>query len=121
MQGEVSYMSVPGHQVRPGIWVGLNTRVDWDTVHIEGPVYIGSSVRLEPGCRIVGPTWIGHGSHIRANATVCRSILFEYTRIGEGMDFTEKVVSPDYCVSSKGETMYRGDDNCTLRWSDARA
>jgi mannose-1-phosphate guanylyltransferase len=35
--------------------------------------------------------------------------------------FNEMIVSPEYCVHNKGETMYRGDDNCRLRWSDARA
>jgi mannose-1-phosphate guanylyltransferase len=90
-------------------------------VEIEGPVYIGSSVKIEPGACITGPTWIGHGSHIRAGARVTRSVLFDYTRIGEEMNFTDMVVSPEYCVNNKGETMYRGDDNCLLRWSDARA
>jgi len=121
LRGEVAHMNMPGREVRPGVWLGLNTHIDWDQVYIEGPVYIGSSVKVEPGARIVGPTWIGHGSHIRAGAIVARSVLFDYTRIGEGMVFNEMIVSPEYCVSNKGETMYRGDDNCLLRWSDARA
>ena len=102
------------------MWVGLNTRVDWDNVTITGPVYLGSSVKVEAGATIVGPTWIGHGSHVRRGATVKRSVLFEYTRIGENMEFAEMIVSPDYCVDNKGDTRYRGDDNCLLRWSDAR-
>ena len=121
LRGEVAHMNMPGRQVRPGVWVGLNTKIDWEQVHIEGPVYLGSSVKIEPGARIIGPTWIGHGSHIRAGATVARSVLFNYTRIGEGMNFTEMVVSPEYCVYNEGETFYRGDDHCHLRWSDARA
>ena len=121
MRGEVANMDMPGREVRPGVWVGLNTRVDWDNVHVEGPVYIGSSVKIEPGARIIGPTWIGHGSHIRAGATVERSVLFDYTRIGAGMEFRDMIVSPEYCVHNKGETFYRGDDQCDLRWSDARA
>ncbi len=121
LRGEVAHMSMPGREVRPGVWIGLNTRIDWDHVTIEGPVYIGSSVKIEPGARIVGPAWIGHGSHIRAGASVTRSALFDYTRIGQNMVFSEMIVSPDYCVNSRGETVYRGDDNCPLRWSDARA
>ncbi len=121
LAGEVAHMNMPGREVRPGVWLGLNTRIDWDQVEIEGPVYIGSSVKIEPGARIIGPTWIGHGSHIRAGATVTRSVLFDYTRIGQGMAFSEMIVSPDYCVDNKGRAVYRGDDNCLLRWSDARA
>lgn len=121
LAGEVGNMKIPGREVRPGVRMGLNTRIDWEHVHIEGPVYIGSSVKIEPNARIIGPTWIGHGSHIRAGATVECSVLFDYTRIGEGMVFKDMIVSPDYCVQNKGETFYRGDDNCNLRWSDARA
>ena len=25
-------------EIKPGIWVGLNTKVDWDNVKIEGPL-----------------------------------------------------------------------------------
>jgi NDP-sugar pyrophosphorylase family protein len=54
---------------KPGVWVGLNTSIPWHQVRIEGPVYIGSSVHIEPGATITGPAWIGHGSHIRTGAT----------------------------------------------------
>ena len=47
-----------------------------------------------PACSIIGPAWIGHGSHLRNGAKVTRSVLFEYTRIGAGMHFNEMIVSP---------------------------
>ncbi len=121
LRGEVAQMNMPGREVKPGIWVGLNTSVPWDEITIEGPVYIGSSVRIEPGAKIIGPTWIGHGSHIRSGAKVIRSILFEYTRIAADMQFSEMIVSPTYCVDRDGETLYRGDETAQLRWGDARA
>jgi mannose-1-phosphate guanylyltransferase len=121
IRGEVAQMNMPGREVKPGIWVGLNTNIAWDHVSIEGPVYIGSSVRIEPGASIIGPCWIGHGSHIRTGARVVRSILFEYTRIAADMRFTDMIVSPDYCVDRTGETLYRGDETAQLRWGDARA
>ncbi|GAB4402528.1 MAG: NDP-sugar synthase [Rhodoferax sp.] len=121
LRGEVAQMNMPGRLVRPGIWVGLGTCIDWDAVHIDGPVYIGSGVRIEPGVRIQGPGWIGHGCHLRAGAQLTRCILFEYTRIAAGMHFDEMIVSPTYCVDRAGHTLYRGDENATLRWGDARA
>jgi mannose-1-phosphate guanylyltransferase len=119
--GRVSdYWSVLQRVIRPGVWVGLNTSINWDAVNIQGPVYIGSGVRIEPGVRIVGPAWIGHGCTLRHGAMVTRSILFEYTRIGAGMRFDEMIVSPQYCVDRHGQTLYQGDDNAVLRWGDAR-
>lgn len=121
LKGEVAEMKMPGKQVRPGVWVGLNTAIDWDRVKIEGPVYIGSSCRVEAGATITGPAWIGNGSVIRSGARITRSVLFDYTRIAADMHFNEMIVSRHYCVDRHGDTMYRGDDNTQLRWGDARA
>jgi len=121
LRGGVAGVHMPGREVKPGVWVGLNTSIPWDAVTIEGPVYIGSGVRLEPGVSITGPAWIGHGSHLRTGAKVVRSVLFEYTRIAADMRFIEMIVSPDYCVDRHGDTLYRGDETAQLRWGDARA
>lgn len=119
--GELANVRMPGHEVRPGVFVGLNVQIDWDSVQIEGPVYLGASARIEPGCVIRGPAWIGHGSHLRSGVTLERCVLMEYTRIGAGIQMKDLVVSPRYCVDRTGNTTYRGDDTTTLRWSDARA
>ena len=121
LKGEVTGVTIPGKQVKPRVWVGLNCNIPWHQVSIEGPVYIGSSVRIEPGASIIGPCWIGHGSHIRSGAKITRSVLFEYTRIAADMRFSEMIISPDYCVDRNGDTLYRGDDTTHLRWGDARA
>jgi len=121
LAGEVAQMQVPGRQVRPNVWVGLNTSVDWDQVSVEGPIYLGSGVRIEPGVRLVGPTWVGHGSHLRSGSLVERSLLLEYTRIAEGERVTEMIVSPQFCVDRQGRTSYVGDEQRPMRWGDSRA
>ncbi|WP_216820025.1 sugar phosphate nucleotidyltransferase [Zoogloea sp. LCSB751] len=120
LSGEVAQMDMPGKEIRPGVWVGPNTSIAWDSVQIVGPVYIGSSVRIDPGVSVIGPTWIGHGSHLKPGVRVERSILFEYTRLAEGQRFSEMIVSPQYCVNRQGEAYYVGDDEFPLRWGDAR-
>jgi mannose-1-phosphate guanylyltransferase len=121
LRGEVAEMKMPGREVRPGVWVGLNTSIAWDKVNISGPVYIGSNVKIEPGVTVTGPSWIGNGSLVRQHTTVERSILFEYTRLGAGQVFSEKILSPQYCVDRTGSTLYVGDEDSPLRWGDARA
>jgi len=95
--------------------MGLNPSVDWDQVEIEGPVYIGSSARIEPGATIMGPSWIGRWQPHPHRCRVVRSILFEYTRIAADMRFTETIISPDYCVDRHGDTLYRAHDISPLR------
>jgi mannose-1-phosphate guanylyltransferase len=119
--GGVPSMPMPGVEVRPGVWVGLNVSVPWDAVEIHGPVYLGSGVRLEPGVCITGPAWVGHGCVLKTGARLTRSVVFEHTRIAAHMQIHEMIVSRQYCVDRHGETLYRGDDATALRWGDARA
>jgi mannose-1-phosphate guanylyltransferase len=117
--GEVAHMDVPGVQVSDGLWVGLNTRIEWEGTIIEGPVYIGSGCHIEAGCRIVGPTWIGHGSHVRAGAQVVRSVLFEYTRISPGARVDEKIVFKEYSVDRTGGMAHVSEFESS-EWGNAR-
>lgn len=119
MMGELAGMDIPGKQTDPGLWVGLNTRIEWEGTTIQGPVYIGSGTHIEPGCHIVGPTWIGHGSHLMRGARVSRSVLFEYTRVMPGAGFEEVIVYGDYCVDRHGE-MRHISEVPGARWADAR-
>jgi mannose-1-phosphate guanylyltransferase len=117
--GEVGQLNVPGTQIEDGLWVGLNTRIDWEGTTIDGPVYIGSGVRIEPGVHIVGPTWIGHGSHICSGAKVVRSVLFEYTRVLHDVKLHEMIVYKDYSVDRDGEMKHVSE--CTADgWANAR-
>jgi mannose-1-phosphate guanylyltransferase len=121
MQGSVAGMQVPGRQVREGVWVGLNTRIDWDAVQIQGPVYIGSGCRIEDGSEITGPAWIGHSSVLEKGSRVVRSMLFEYTHIPAGVCFEEVIVCNEYCVDRHGKQTHVRDRHPELVWSDARA
>lgn len=121
LRGEVAQMDMPGTEVRPGVWVGLNTRIDWDTVKIKGPVYIGSSTTVEPGATIEGPAWLGNGCVLRRDSKLVRTILFDYTRLSQGEVLEDMIVSPQYCVDRHGNTTYPGDEGTALRWGDARA
>lgn len=119
LTGEVPGMEVPGAQIRDGVWVGLNTRIEWEGTSIEGPVYIGAGCHIEAGTKIVGPTWIGHGSHVCAGAEVHRSIMFEYTRVLPGTRLEEAIVCGDYSVDRQGN-MVRLDEADEVGLNNAR-
>jgi mannose-1-phosphate guanylyltransferase len=119
LMGDVAHMDVPGTQVETGLWVGLNTSIDWNSTTIEGPVYIGSGTRIEAGVSIVGPTWIGHGSHICEGAEIVRSVLFEYTRVLHDVSLHEMIVFKDYSVDRNGD-MKHTSDYTSEEWVNAR-
>ncbi|QBP78218.1 NDP-sugar synthase [Herbaspirillum huttiense] len=119
LKGEVAQMYVPGTQIQEGVWVGLNTRIEWEGTTIEGPVYIGAGSHIAAGSTIIGPAWIGHGSHICGGAKVIRSVLFEYTRVASGTTFEDSVVYGAYSVTHDG-AMKHTSDQPDEQWNDAR-
>ena len=102
LSGEIKNVKVPGHEVRPGIYTGLNVAINWDKVDIKGPVYIGGMTRIEDGAKIVGPSMIGHNCCICGGATVDNSVIFEYSRLGPGVRLVDKLVYGRYCVDKTG-------------------
>ncbi|WP_295992848.1 NDP-sugar synthase [Rugamonas sp.] len=106
LMGGVAHLNMPGIQINDGLWVGLNTSIDWNGTRIEGPVYIGSGVRIDAGVTIIGPTWIGHGSQICSGVEIVRSVLFEYTRVLPNVSLNEMIVFKDYSVDRAGEMMH---------------
>lgn len=100
--GEVKNVSIPGREVAPGIYAGLNVSVNWDKVDIQGPVYIGGMTRIEDGARIIGPAMIGPNCYICGGATVDNSVIFEYSRLGPNVRLVDKLVYGRYCVDKTG-------------------
>lgn len=105
LEGTIKNVSIPGVEVAPGIYTGLNVAVDWDKVDITGPVYIGGMTRIENGAKIIGPAMIGPNCWICSGATVDNSVIFEYSRLGQGVRLVDKLVFGRYCVDKTGATI----------------
>lgn len=119
MRGSVRGIHMPGYEVLPQIWTGLNVNVDWEQVAIEGPVYIGSNARIEAGCELQGPAWISHGCYLQSGAKVTRSMLFEHTRMHSHGAVCDAMVFGRYCVDKEGRPLA---SDTGLDWvGDARA
>ncbi|OIP70855.1 MAG: mannose-1-phosphate guanyltransferase [Oscillatoriales cyanobacterium CG2_30_40_61] len=103
--GYIKNVSIPGQQVRPGIYTGLNVAVNWDKVNIRGPVYIGGMTRIEDGATIIGPTMIGPNCWVCSDAYVDNSVIFEYSRLGPGVRLVDKLVFGRYCVDKLGASI----------------
>jgi mannose-1-phosphate guanylyltransferase len=102
---DIKNVQIPGIEVKPGIYTGLNVAIDWDKVEITGPVYIGGMTRIEDGAKIIGPSMIGPNCWICSGATVDNSVIFEYSRLGPGVRLVDKLVFGRYCVDKTGATI----------------
>jgi mannose-1-phosphate guanylyltransferase len=105
LKGDVRNVPIPGNQIRPGIYTGINVSVNWDKVNIQGPVYIGAMTRIEDGATIVGPAMIGRNCHISSGAKIDNSVIFEYSHIGPQVYLQDQLVFGRYCVDKYGNTL----------------
>jgi mannose-1-phosphate guanylyltransferase len=102
LSGQIKNVPIPGTEVAPGVYAGLNVAVNWDKVEIQGPVYIGGMTKIEDGAKIIGPSMIGPNCWICKGATVDNSVIFEYSRLGPGIRLVDKLVFGRYCVDKTG-------------------
>ncbi|MGK7915626.1 MAG: sugar phosphate nucleotidyltransferase [Prochloraceae cyanobacterium] len=103
--GEIKNVEIPGTEVAPGIYTGVNVAVNCDKIDITGPVYIGGMTRIEDGAKIIGPTMIGPNCWVCSGATVDNSVIFEYSRLGSGVRLLDKLVYGRYCIDKTGASI----------------
>lgn len=105
LKGELNFVRIPGTELAPGIWGGINLDVDLDACDIRGPVYLGSSTRIENGVTLVGPAVIGRNCLVESGASVDRCIVGDYTRVSGFADLNEKIISGRFCVDRHGHNV----------------
>ena len=105
LKGKVKNVSIPGREVRPGVYAGLNVAANWDKLDITGPVYIGGMTHIEDGVKIIGPTMIGPNCWVCKGATIDNSIIFDYSRLGPGVRLVDKLVFGRHCIDKTGASI----------------
>ncbi|MDY6802481.1 MAG: NDP-sugar synthase [Cyanobacteriota bacterium] len=120
LSGEIKNVSIPGKEVFPGIYTGLNVAVNWDKVNVTGPVYIGAMSRIEDGATIIGPTAIGQNCWLCDGTTVSNSVIFEYSRLGPKVRLVDKLVFGRYCVDKTGAAIDVKEASLDWLITDAR-
>jgi mannose-1-phosphate guanylyltransferase len=120
LHGEVNGYEMPGREVQPGVWVGLNVRWNPDKVSITAPVYIGSSSTIHDGATIAGPTVIGPGCVVEGGARLKDCVIGDYTRVREVADLEQRLVFFGVCIDPEGVSIDL--DEAELGWlvDDAR-
>ncbi len=121
MRGQIDGFGVPGKEVRPGVWMGMNVRANLDRCHIVPPVFIGGSAEVQDGASLVGPLVIGAGTVVGAGAHLEESVVMDYTRIGSGAYCRRKILGSDFCVDADGTVLDGRHTDTRWLFSDARS
>jgi len=107
-------------EVKKGVWIGINCDINLDEVEIEAPVYIGNSVCIEKGAKIIGPTMIGSGCIIKNNATIDKSLLLDYVRVGSCVKIKEKIIAGKFIIDPFGTFIDIDESDLNFLVDDAR-
>ena len=121
LKGEIRGFAIPGREVRPGVWMGLNVNIDLDRVKIMPPMFIGGSAVVQDGASLVGPVSIGAGSVVAGGAHVERTVVMEHTRIGGNAYFMDKIVGGHYCADTDGTVLDGRHTDTAWLFADARS
>lgn len=105
LKGKVNNINIPGKEVLPDVFTGLNVSMNLDRVNLQGPIYIGGMTKVEDGAEIIGPTVIGANCFIGADAHVERSVIFKYSSLGAGLSLIDKLLFGHYCIDSLGNSI----------------
>jgi len=117
---EINGLAPHGKMVQPGVWTGINCDINFDEIEIVPPVYIGSSVRIEKGAKIIGPAMIGSGSVIKENVTIDRTLVLGYTKVNAYANISEKIIAGKYIINPLGSSIDIEESNINFLVDDAR-
>lgn len=104
LYGKVPGYPIPGTQVKPSVWVGINTVFDYEKCHITPPVIISSGCEIEPGAIIEGPAVIGANCRVESGTVIKHSLVSDYIHIAAPAYIENKTVFGDYFISHDGFT-----------------
>ena len=117
---EVNDLHPYGKEVKKNVWIGINCDINFDEISIEGPVYIGSSVRIGKGAKIIGPCMIGSGSIINKNAVIDKSVILGYTKVTSYAKIKEKIIAGKYIINPFGSSIDIEESDMNFLVDDAR-
>jgi mannose-1-phosphate guanylyltransferase/phosphomannomutase len=114
LEGRVSVEPL-GTAVQPGVWCEDDVDISPEAM-LEGPVFLGSGVRIRGDARILGPTVIKDNTIVDARAHIERSVVWSNSYIGEAADVRGAIVGTQCSVKSQA-VVFEGAvvaDNTTI-------
>lgn len=101
-----SLFSLPGMEIRPGVRVGRNVRID-PSADVVPPVVIGDDCSVGPGAKLGPLVVLGNGVRIGRGASLKRSVIWDYACIGEGAELRGAIIGKGGRILS-GAMLFEG-------------
>ncbi|CAA6809079.1 MAG: Mannose-1-phosphate guanylyltransferase (EC) [uncultured Sulfurovum sp.] len=117
---EINGVKPSGKEIMPGIWAGINCDIHLNEVELIPPIYFGSSVRLEKGVTVIGPSMIGSGCIIKENATIKESVVLGYTKVSPHAKIDKKIIAGKYIINPLGNSIDIEESDISFLVDDAR-
>ncbi|WP_299013172.1 NDP-sugar synthase [uncultured Photobacterium sp.] len=102
LYGKVPGYPIPGTQMKPGVWVGINTVLNLDECKLKPPVIISSGCEVQSGSTIEGPAVIGANCKIETGSVIVESLISDYVQVCHDAYVDNKIVFGDYFISHDG-------------------
>ncbi|MFZ5818255.1 MAG: sugar phosphate nucleotidyltransferase [Bacillota bacterium] len=93
-------VSIPGEEVRRGIWIGRDVSID-PTAQIIGPVLIGDGAVIRPGAQVGEFSVIGPNTVVDREAEVKRTFTMGQVYIGRGADVRAAILTRGATVGQR--------------------
>jgi mannose-1-phosphate guanylyltransferase/phosphomannomutase len=95
LKGEISSITIPGKEIREGLWVGRNSFIDPET-EIDTPVLIGENCSIRNSVSISEYSIIGDGVIVDSDSSKKRSIICEKTYVGTNTEINDSIVNQNF-------------------------
>jgi len=103
LRGEAADLVPYYPEIRPGVRVGVDARVEPESCRLRGPLWIGGGAVIAPGAEIIGPGWIGAGCIIGPHVRLERCVVEDNTRLEQQLELRERIVVGNRAVNPSGE------------------
>jgi mannose-1-phosphate guanylyltransferase/phosphomannomutase len=104
-----------GAEVRPGVWCEDDVDIAPDA-HLEGPIFLGSGVRIREQAHIVGPAVVRDNTIVEARAHIEHSVIWSNSYIGEACDVRGSIICTQCSIKNQA-VIFEGaviGDNTTI-------
>jgi NDP-sugar pyrophosphorylase family protein len=111
LRGDISRITIPGKEIRKGLWVGRNSFIS-PAAEIISPVLIGENCSIKNSVSIGGNTIIGNDVIIEKETNIKRSIIYDKTYIGTNTEITDSIVRQNFIFNLPAmSNLYVNDDS----------